>query len=471
MELEQFAGHARDLPVNHCADTMFNIGRFEECIRVQNEQELSNGNLESLIYGAGEPLIARIADHADWSGKVPVERHVCSPVIDDDHFDLWMGLGGKGFETTNEHIRFSQIWNDRTHQPRDHRLVKISARARGGYTCRMIGQRILVTGGAGFLGSHFVRLALESGAAKVTNVDVLTYAGDVRRLSDLEGDSRYEFIQADVTSQSDISRIVGERGPDAIVHYAAESHVTRSENQSDLFHQTNTEGTRVMLDAAVAAGVKRFLHISTDEVYGSILTGSFREEDKIPGAGAATSPYAQSKALADDLALTYASQLRVVVARPTNAFGPWQFPEKAFPRWATRALNGDTLPVWGDGLYVRQWLYAGDFARAIALLLSEGASGEAYNVGPRHDPEITNIELAKWLVKHYGLPQDRIEMTAYDRPDHDRRYSVDSSKIEALGWSAGDVFEQFALSADWYRDHKDWWESHLAVAEAPYMQA
>lgn len=470
MKLEQFAGNSRDLPVTHLGQTMFNIRGLKEGVRVQGEQKLPAAGSVSVIDGPGEPNIARITDHGYRNQNLIVEREIPGSVVHDEDFDLRMSLGSQAFKAPSKNLRFPQIRNDHAYQPWNHRLVKIPVHAGGGYNCSMKGQRILVTGGAGFLGSHFVRLALESGAANVINVDALTYAGDVRRLLDLESDSRYKFIKADVTSQADISRIVGENRPDAIVHYAAESHVTRSENQPDLFHHTNTEGTRVMLEAAGAEGVKRFVHISTDEVYGSILDGSFREEDKLPGLGAATSPYAQSKALADTLALSFADRLEVVVARPTNAFGPWQFPEKAFPRWATRALIGDTVPVWGDGLYVRQWLFAGDFARAIALLLSSGLSGEAYNVGPRHDPEIPNIELARWLVNHYGLPLDRIEMTAYDRPDHDRRYSVDSSKIESLGWSAGEVFDQFALSADWYRDNRDWWESHLAVAEAPYVQ-
>jgi dTDP-glucose 4,6-dehydratase len=332
-------------------------------------------------------------------------------------------------------------------------------------------ERILVTGGAGFLGSHFVRLALDNDVKKLANLDALTYAGDLQRLADLEGDPRYRFVKGDVGSEVDVRSLLAEFQPDAVVHYAADSHVTRSESDPDQFYRTNVEGTRVVFEAAVAAGVRRVVHVSTDEVYGSIVEGAFREEDKVPGDGQASSPYAKSKALADDLARSYADRLEVIVARPTNAFGPWQFPEKVFPRWVTRALRGEPLLVWGDGLYVRQWLYAEDFARAIKLLLEEGEPGEVYNVGPRHEPEITNLDLARWLVDYLGLSEDRIEMTAYDRPAHDRRYAVDSQKVRALGWEPGDVWAQMTKTVEWYRNNPKWWERHIAEAESIYSDS
>lgn len=335
----------------------------------------------------------------------------------------------------------------------------------------MEGKRILVTGGAGFLGSHFVRHALERGAARVINLDALTYAGDLRRLADLEENRRYAFVKADVADAGAVREILLAERPDAIVHYAADSHVTRSETDPDRFYRTNLEGTRAMLEAALASSVDRYVHISTDEVYGPILEGFFREGDKQEGDAQATSVYARSKSLADDLARSYADRIETIVARPTNAFGPWQYPEKALPRWITRALRGEPVPVWGDGLYVRQWLYAEDFARAIGLLLDEGRPGEAYNVGPRHDPEITNLDLARWVVSYLGLPEDRIELTAYDRPDHDRRYAVDSTKIRSLGWEPGDVWAQFAATINWYRGHRDWWEAHVAEAESIYSDS
>ena len=331
--------------------------------------------------------------------------------------------------------------------------------------------KLIVTGGAGFLGSHFVRHVLGRGFSAVTNVDCLTYAGDPRRLADVAGREDFDFSRLDIADEAPIRRLVAETQPDAIVHYAAESHVTRSESDPDRFYRTNVEGTRVLLDAAVSAGVRRFVHVSTDEVYGSILEGAFKESDKPEGTGIAASPYSKSKALADDLARSYADRLEVVVVRPTNAFGPWQYPEKVFPRWVTRGLRSEPMLVWGDGLYIRQWLYAEDFARAVELVLRVGANGEAYNIGPVHDPEITNLALAEWLAEFLGVGEDGIQMTGYDRPDHDRRYAVDSSKIRALGWRPGDVWDQFTESVNWYRNHRDWWEAHVAEAESIYADS
>jgi dTDP-glucose 4,6-dehydratase len=330
---------------------------------------------------------------------------------------------------------------------------------------------LLVSGGAGFLGSHFVREALRTGGCGVVNIDSLTYAGDLRRLADLESDRAYQFVNADITRAEDVKALAGEYRPQIIVHFAAESHVTRSESKPGRFFQTNVEGTRSLLEAAISCGARRFVHISTDEVYGPILEGAFREHDKLPGTGSATSPYAQSKALADDLVRSYSDRIEVVVARPTNAFGAWQYPEKAFPRWVTRALRGESILVWGDGLYVRQWLYAEDLARAVLLLLHEGAAGETYNVGAVHDPEITNLALARWIVSHLRLDPSIVEMTGYDRPDHDRRYAVDSSKVRSLGWEPGEVWSQFAATADWYRRNASWWESLIGEAESIYVDS
>lgn len=328
--------------------------------------------------------------------------------------------------------------------------------------------RIFVTGGAGFLGSHFVRHCVEQGMYDVTVVDCLTYAGDLRRLEDVMSAPGYRFAGADITDRDSMARLMADQTPQAIVHYAAESHVTRSEADPGRFFRTNVEGTRVLLEEAAAHGVSRFLHVSTDEVYGSILQGSFKESDKPPGTGQAASPYSQSKALADDLALSFAARFDVRVVRPTNAFGPWQFPEKAFPRWVTRGLRSARLPVWGDGLYVRQWLFAEDFARAVALVLDRGRRGEAYNIGPEHDPEITNLVLAQWLVQYLDLDPGVLTLTGYDRPDHDRRYAVDSSKVRALGWEPGDVWLQLARCVDWYRANESWWAPLVGEAESIY---
>lgn len=333
------------------------------------------------------------------------------------------------------------------------------------------GKRVLVTGGAGFLGCHFVRQALDSESEAVIVLDALTYAGDERRLDFAANDPRFRLFRVDVADAQAVDESLSEVRPQNVIHFAADSHVTRSESDPERFYRTNVEGTRVLLDTSIAKGVERFVHISTDEIYGPITEGSYREEDKSEGDSQASSAYARSKSLADDLARSYKERLDVVIARPTNAFGPWQYPEKAFARWITRALRGESLYVWGDGLYVRQWLHADDFARAIRLLVANGSAGEVYNVGPEHDPEIKNLELAQWIVDYLGLPRDRIELTTYDRPEHDRRYAVDASKMRALEWHPGDVWQQFAETVEWYRGHQAWWKSHIEEAESIYTDS
>lgn len=335
----------------------------------------------------------------------------------------------------------------------------------------MHGKRILLTGGAGFLGSHFVRHALESGAEVVVNVDALAYSGDVRRLDFTEGDSRYRFIEGDLTDIHAISKVFSLERPEVVVHFAAETHVTRSESDPKRFYRTNVEGTHILLDSSIEQGVQRLVHISTDEVYGPINEGLLVEDDKVEGDSQATSAYAKSKSLADDLVRSYADKLDVVVARPTNAFGPWQFPEKACPRWITRGLRGQLLPVWGDGLYIRQWLFAKDLADAVSRLITSAPPGEVYNVGPLHHPEITNLDLANWIADRLNISRSQIELTAYDRPEHDRRYALDSSKIRALGWQPGDVWEQLGETIEWYRTHEAWWRSHIEEAESIYTDS
>jgi dTDP-glucose 4,6-dehydratase len=326
--------------------------------------------------------------------------------------------------------------------------------------------RIFVTGAAGFLGSHAVRLLARTGRT-VIGFDALTYAGDATRLRDV-GEASFRLKRGDVADRRAVRRALRAARPDAVVHFAAESHATRGELDADSFYRTNVDGTRVVLEESERAGAARFVHISTDEVYGPILEGSFREEDKKPRAGLATSAYARSKGLADDLVSRFTGSMSVVVARPTNCFGPWQHPEKAFARWVTSGLVGETMPVWGGGRQVRQWLYVEDLAAAIMLLVDEPEPEPVYNVGPRHDPEIHNGDLALWVLAFLGLPADRILMTRYDRPDHDVRYSVDPDRIESLGWQTSDVWESFARTADWYRRHPGWWFSHRREAESIY---
>jgi dTDP-glucose 4,6-dehydratase len=332
---------------------------------------------------------------------------------------------------------------------------------------RLKTRSVLVTGGAGFIGSHFVRRWAAEERGPILNLDLLTYAGDLRRLAVVQNDD-YTFLQGDVSDRKAVERAFELSDPSLIVHFAAESHVTRSEKDPSLFYRTNVEGTETLLRAAEEHGVSRFVHISTDEVYGPIIVGSFKEEDKDPGADAATSAYSKSKSLADDLARSYSSSDRIVVVRPTNCFGPWQHPEKALPRWITRCLTGRPVLVWGDGLYTRQWLHVDDLVNALLLLLDTPSVAGVYNIGPRHDPEITNAALARWLVSYLGGTKESLLFTEYDRPNHDRRYSVDAGRLEALGWKGGSLWDRMAETVEWYRGARAWWEALLQEAERIY---
>lgn len=327
---------------------------------------------------------------------------------------------------------------------------------------------LAVTGGLGFLGSAFIRAAVGAGVGKIVNLDMRTYAADERRLAGLPHRGRIVGVEVDVADRVAVQEVFERHRPDAVAHFAAESHVTRSEVDGDRFWRTNLEGTRSVLAAACRTGVERFLHVSTDEVYGPIEHGAFKERDKHRAGAAATSPYARSKAAADDLAEDAMSELPVMIVRPTNAFGPWQYPEKALPRWITRGLRGLPLLVWGDGRYVRQWLFSHDLAAGALTVLTAGEPGEVYNLGACHDPEITNLDVARWIAARLDLPPGRVRLTAYDRPAHDRRYAVDSTKARALGWRPGDVFEQLNLTLRWYRDNFWWWGRHVDQAEAIY---
>jgi len=322
--------------------------------------------------------------------------------------------------------------------------------------------RLLVTGGCGFIGANFVR---RRPATEIVNIDSLTYAGDERRVAG----TACRTIVADVADREVLRSLIREFRPDAVVHFAAETHVTRSEDAAEAFHRTNVDGTRALLDALLEHRPRVVIHVSTDEVYGPCAGEPFREDQKPPGEGHATSAYARSKALADDLARSYADRLPLIVARPTNCFGPWQHPEKAFPRWVIRALRGQSLPVWGDGGYVRDWLPVEDACDAITLLLELGRPGAVYNIGPGRDPEITNLALARWIVAHLGQPEDHVVLTAYDRPQHDRRYAVDASRMRALGWTpATDVWQRFERAVAWYRENEAWWSTLVDDAEAIY---
>ncbi len=325
--------------------------------------------------------------------------------------------------------------------------------------------RVLVTGGLGFIGSAFVRALAGDGIA-VLNVDADTYAGDERRLHVVDP-GLVETVRMDVADPA-LADLVHDERPARIVHFAAETHVTRSEGAAEAFFRTNVEGTRNVLGAAVAAHVPRVVHISTDEVYGPCPGEPFGEDQKLAGEGLATSPYARSKALADDLALAYSDRLDVVVARPTNCIGPWQHPEKAVPRWATRALRGERLPVWGDGRQVRDWMFVADAVSGLRVLADRGLRGTAYNLGPAAEA-MPNVAIARMVARAAGAGEEAVYLSEYDRPQHDRRYAVSVARIGALGWRAEHTLDHaVAETVAWYRDHADWWSTLVPDAERLY---
>lgn len=324
----------------------------------------------------------------------------------------------------------------------------------------------LVTGGLGFIGSAYVRQLAANGSS-VAVVDALTYAANVARL---EGLRAIEVIKMDVAS-SDFLDLISSTRPRVIVHMAAESHVTRSEDAAEVFFRTNVEGTERVMEAARLSSPELVVHVSTDEVYGPCEGDPFKEDDKQPGEGLATSAYARSKAIADDVALSYSAEVPVVVVRPTNCFGPWQHPEKAIPRWIIRGLSRQRLPVWGDGRQVRDWMHVDDACSALALLTRSGSPGEAYNIAPE-GPPVSNIDLAASIAALAGMDSSSVYLTAYDRPDHDRRYAIDSSKLQALGWHAeGNLSGRLKETVEWYARHAAWWAGLREEAEALYDDA
>ncbi|MFM7534561.1 MAG: dTDP-glucose 4,6-dehydratase [Acidimicrobiales bacterium] len=318
--------------------------------------------------------------------------------------------------------------------------------------------RLFVTGAAGFIGSNFARRVLATSDDSVTVFDALTYAGNLDNIRDLRDDARFSFVHADICDRDAVSRAMD--GHDAVVHFAAESHVDRSIVNPDAFVRTNCDGTNVLCDVARRVGVDRFVHISTDEVYGSIEVGSFTETDPL----GPRSPYSAAKAGSDLIALSYHTTygLPVLVTRSSNQFGPFQFPEKAIPLFTTNLLDGRTIPLYGDGLNVRDWLFVADNCRAVELVLRSGTVGEIYNIGAHN--EITNRELVDKLLALTGQGHDAIEWVT-DRPGHDRRYSIATDKIAGLGWRPErDLDEALAETVAWYRDNRWWWEPLKAKA-------
>lgn len=322
---------------------------------------------------------------------------------------------------------------------------------------------IAVTGGLGFIGSAFVRMLANNGR-EILNLDLVTYAGDTRRLP---ARLPVRTQRVDVADKSVVDVLRKER-PETILHFAAETHVTRSEHAAESFFRTNVEGTKQVLTGAEVCGATRVIHVSTDEVYGPCEEEPFTEDAKLPGRGLATSPYAQSKAIGDDVALSFSDRIPVIVARPTNCFGPWQHPEKAVPRWTIRAITGRRLPVWGDGRQVRDWMFVDDACRGLEALISWGEPGQVYNLGPG-GPQTNNLEIARLIASLAGQDPNSAYRTEYDRPQHDRRYAVDCSKVRALGWSPQiDLEEGLLRTIAWYGENREWWRPLLEEAEGLY---
>jgi dTDP-glucose 4,6-dehydratase len=333
--------------------------------------------------------------------------------------------------------------------------------------------KILITGGAGFIGSNFIRYILSKYPHyHVVNLDKLTYAGNLDNLSDIEDNPNYKFVKGDICDADLVNRIVGD-GIQAIVHFAAESHVDRSIYDPGIFVKTNVLGTQILLESALKFKIDRFIQVSTDEVYGSLgKEGSSTESSPL----LPNSPYSASKASADLLVRSHFETFRLpaIITRCTNNYGPYQFPEKLIPLFITNALQDLSLPIYGDGLYVRDWIYVEDHCKALDTILHQGNVGEIYNIGGGN--EKTNLEITHLILKKLNKPKSLVKHVK-DRPAHDRRYSLDCSKIGAeLDWKPETSFEEgISKTADWYVSHPSWWQKiksgeYLKYYEKHYLQ-
>lgn len=315
-------------------------------------------------------------------------------------------------------------------------------------------ERILVTGGAGFIGSNFIRYMLERHAYSIINLDALTYCGNLENLRDVEDHPRYTFIRGSITDRELVNRII--RDVDAVINFAAESHVDRSIQDPEIFIKTNVLGTQTLLEASRREGIERFIQISTDEVYGSAETGYFTEETPL----APNSPYSASKAAADLMVRAYHRTygLPVNITRCSNNYGPYQFPEKLIPLMITNALEDCPLPVYGDGMNVRDWLHVEDHCSAIDLVLHHGREGEVYNIGGNN--ERRNIDIVRLILRELGKDESLIRFVE-DRPGHDRRYAIDATRIRnELGWKPRYSFrEGIRETINWYIRNRKWWEN------------
>ncbi len=314
------------------------------------------------------------------------------------------------------------------------------------------GKTLLVTGGAGFIGSNFIRYILNNFQdCRIVNLDKLTYAGNLDNLKDLESDPRYEFVHGDIRDKDLVRKIY--KRVNGVVHLAAETHVDRSIMDAGEFVLTDVFGSFVLFEAMRGADIEFFIHVSTDEVYGSRDRGFFDETDPLNPS----SPYAASKAGADRLAFSYTVTygLPIVIVRPSNNFGPYQYPEKFIPLFVTNALEDQTLPLYGKGTNVRDWLFVEDNCRAIDAVMQRGRFGEVYNIGANN--EVKNIDIAKKILDLLGKPESLIKFVS-DRLGHDKRYALDCEKIHALGWKPITIFEDaLAFTIGWYRDNPEWW--------------
>ena len=326
--------------------------------------------------------------------------------------------------------------------------------------------KLLVTGGAGFIGSNFLRMALSDkfpdfNVEQLTVLDLLTYAGDEENLKPVASDKRFKFVKGDIRDLELAKKLM--QDADQVVHFAAESHVDRSIEGGSEFVSTNVMGTQVLLDAAKSSNIKRFVHVSTDEVYGSISEGSWPEDHPL----LPNSPYSASKAGSDLLVRAYnrTHKLDTVITRCSNNYGQYQFPEKVMPLFITNIIEGKKVPLYGNGLNVRDWLHVDDHCRGIALALTKGRAGEVYNIGG--GTELTNVELTHKILKAMGVGEEFIQPVE-DRKGHDLRYSVDISKInKELGYSPQVNFEEgLEQTINWYKNNEAWWKKHKQSAPA-----
>ncbi|MDD3887274.1 MAG: dTDP-glucose 4,6-dehydratase [Patescibacteria group bacterium] len=319
--------------------------------------------------------------------------------------------------------------------------------------------KILVTGGLGFIGSNFIRYMLAKYSAyQIVNLDKVTYAGNFENLAGIDKDPRYQFFKGDIADSKLVNSLISVQKPDAIINFAAETHVDRSIMNPGDFINTDVFGTHILLNAVKDHNVKRYIQISTDEVYGDFDNGGFAKETSPLRP---SSPYAASKAGGDlqVLAFRRTYNLPVLITRCTNNYGPYQYPEKIIPLFITNLLESKTIPVYGDGQQIRDWLHVDDHCSAIDLVLHKGVDGEIYNIGANQNPEITNLELTKRIITACGKDERSIEYVK-DRAGHDRRYAVDVAKIKTeLGWEPKYNFDSgIAQTISWYKNNLEWWK-------------